>query len=698
MLCQDPAKTFNYLCTRYDKIGDFESVVQEADDFNKRRETALRLEAVATESELERSVAGMLDQIEAHGMLLENTGGIDDGDIEWPKNFYEFCIPPRGKKGLDLPLFARQMSTFITIYSEYCPRCSDGKLQDIAVDAPTESLLEGTVLLENNTCPRCKATRLEMVKSGELNDYSQANLLWGQRAGKSRCAGADILYGMTKLFGLHDPSRAYGLLQSSALHIPLIAQTFDSSIRNLWTPFLSTLKASPWFAEYNAMLDYWGNKNSEKYYSISTEHVTYKNILLFVHPSGPNRHTLRGATRPRAAHDEIGLLRTDSKSETLERMSATEVYTSISSSMGTIMTAVENARKRGEDLPSAMHLNISSMLHPLDMINQLIKSSIGSRTSYGSKRPTWEINRNVPFDSEFIQQKLRENSIKTMRDFGCEASATEFAFVRSESVKKAIGTGNNNRENLVTIAPVPFFSKTGSSMLGATITSNHGDTRAAKVLALDAGAVFNSFAFTVGHPVSDDETMAIDMVGEIIPRPETTISFTDVYKNVIVPIVKTLNVKIVVSDRWQNIKLLQDLEEETKVSTIAHSLKYDAFKTFKEDFISGRIILPYPEMPFSEILEKGSDNYPWGFENMPIAHLIFQFLTVQDKDGKVDKGPGATDDILRTLVLCHRFVTDKTMTSKLKINQTRRGPLILAGAPSGSGSRSGKVALFRGSR
>lgn len=172
----------------------------------------------------------------------------------------------------------------------------------------------------------------------------------------------------------------------------------------------------------------------------------------------------------------------------------------------------------------------------------------------------------------------------------------------------------------------------------------------------------NSFAFAIAHLSGGDKNKKVvfDALVEIIPEDNCSLDFSKIYSEVIEPMIKNYNIKMVCTDRWQNLKILADIanNKALKCKTQQYSVKYSDFVNFRQDVMDKAIEIPKPELKKNEI-EYGADNdYPLCFEDKPISHFIFQAITVIDMAGKqVIKGEKLTDDIFRAAILAYSIIT-----------------------------------------
>jgi hypothetical protein len=173
-----------------------------------------------------------------------------------------------------------------------------------------------------------------------------------------------------------------------------------------------------------------------------------------------------------------------------------------------------------------------------------------------------------------------------------------------------------------------------------------------------------------------------------------------IYKNVILPIIKTYQVVRVYVDRWQSLKIIHDIEMDTKdlgyeVQGVEYTMRLDDFE-FVLDFMRDPDYTPhFPklECDWSEAFTRTSEGYPHTFKSQPMAHFLFQMATVRETRKNVDKGQGYTDDIFRSAMLCLTNLYDDEVVEELKaykFNQSVAAPraLITSLGYSGGGGNS----------
>lgn len=580
---------------------------------------------------------------------------VDDRDLPVARNFYEFAT---SRSFLGFVPYAKQVEVGLKLFAEYCPRCSDmDYLENVPVGDSMDKILERVIPLEHGVCPRCNATKNELIHNEELVEYAELAGLAGQRSGKSASVSLYANYTNHRFLKLQNPVQVFGLLPNSALQGTFVALTFQQAVETLWTPILNILSdTGNWFGQYHKMLDYYSTKYSEELYALKDTLVRYRHRSLLIYPSGPNMKTLRGRTRFVGAIDEIGWF--DTKSNSAVKMNANEVYIAMQRSFQTLRGAHNSLRQMGIDAPIPLFANVSSPASQFDKIVGLHRESIGSSVILGFKYATWEMNPTLPRNSKFLEDEFRRDFQGAMRDYGANPPMSSSAFISElmhlkEAVQRDMVNGAYAEQRLIK-TPSGRVQRTGRPVY------NWKDANVEKILAIDAGFSNNSFAVVIMHNHPQTFVPVVDVMLEVIPAPQHPINYTDVMESILSPLIEAYGVTMVVSDRWQSIKLLQDLEAEHGIEAYSHSVKYPDFDLFRQNIYDGNIMIPWPEVKPRDLMQLGADDYPNGFKNKPVAHFLFQCLTVEDYPGVgVEKGLGTTDDIFRATVLAHRFLVDE---------------------------------------
>lgn len=584
---------------------------------------------------------------------------IDDQAMPEAANYVEFVNDPRF---LNTKAWARQNEIGTKTFAEYCPRCTDmewfckepeGKLSAPKA-AKLSRFLEKVQLLSFDECPKCGATKTELVRSKELPFYNELVGVAGQRASKSSVVAMQSAYIVHKYLKLQKPVELLGLLSTTLLHGTFCALTYSQARETLWDPFYTAVVTSPWFKEYHKMMDDYSSDYGDDLYKAKDTFLLYRHRGLFIYPSGPNKRTLRGRTRFLAAIDELGWFDNEANNQK-ERLDANEVYVSLERSLLTVRNASRHLlRKQHIPVIPGMFMNVSSPSSRRDKIMTLYRDAESVPTMFSFKHATWEINPKI--SREDLQAEYTKDPLAAARDYGAEPPLSANPFFDSvEVIEKALKIKNACR-----ISQKVSKRADGTRYTYGELTKIDNDGRAS-ILAIDAGYSNNSFAFAVvrAHP-SNPRMIQVPLLGEIIPKQGYPVNYNRIYENILKPVIKARNVRYMVADRWQSIKVLHDAQEDFKSieGTEQYSLKYEDMILVKESLIDGRIMLPKLDVKqITDAIEYDPANYPTLFVNCPVAHLVLQMVSVRDTGDDVVKGD-VTDDLWRAVALGGAFALD----------------------------------------
>lgn len=423
-----------------------------------------------------------------------------------------------------------------------------------------------------------------------------------------------------------------------------------------------------------------------EYYGISDVYdITVEDTHLF---------TANGIVTHNCVCDELGWFPFDDASDEKERMSANEVYGALDRSLKTVRSAASRLIREGyNNFPMAYAFNISSPSSIMDKIMSLVQTYNGSPDVLTVHLPTWEFNPTLT--KEDFRKEYRENPQRAERDYGANPPLNESPFVEDmDNVYKMCHPKGRNRVDIQYKRHTTSSGKVSKYGVFSRITPPANLYPA--VMAIDAGQTNNSFVITVGHRVG--EKAVVDVIVEMIPyKNQDSLNFSRIAEHLMYPLIEKFNIKFVVADRWQSIKLLSDVEENFGIETATYSLKY-ADMVLVRDYITDEnplVTIPKCEIPYNDIVAhvaKNPDNYPKCFKDMPVAHLLFQISTVVDTGRFVLKGPRLTDDIFRSFFLALKFLLDDEFVEDYLTDgvQTRQGSESAIGYAAGLSSGGGQ--------
>lgn len=627
---------------------------------------------------------------------------LPEQDFPQAKNLYEFVF---GRKFLNLGatgLYARQFGIGINFFTEYCTNCSDMAYvkKNFEVTDSIDTVLERVVLLEHGTCPRCKATKLELTRDHVLWDNWELAALCGQRSGKSLMAAIFSAYTLHKFLKLPSVAEAFEVAKPTVFLGTFVALDKSQIQDSTWGYLQNLIRDTPWFINYCNMLKDYGRRSGRRLVDIDkveTLEFYHKNLKLNM--AAPRPGALRGRTGFLGVIDEIGFLK--AKDGEGRVITADEVYASLNNRMGTLVTAFENRRATNLHLPTPIFMNISSPAHARDKICSLVKGiqeqnndPNDSRTlrRYAVTYPTWDINPMFPRDSSYISSKYKTEPKEAERDFGAKPPLSENSFIEDVN---ALRENFTTKENLLEIDYTLGEKHTNYSI---KILRNDFDRNIPRVLALDLGYSGNSTALSVGYYDDATKMTITEALCEIIPGPGSEINFILLSEKVLKPIIELLNVKIVAADRWQSISMLQELEMKMKVKGVTYSLKYGDFHFYKQALMNRKSTFPVTE-DTNLLLSCPPEEYPTAYYNKPVSHFFFQCLTVVDeKEKTVRKGDKTTDDLFRANALMH-YILNNLVYRDILTQQQRAihsGPVVHVQTLSGGGMQGSTHTKFSG--
>ena len=378
--------------------------------------------------------------------------------------------------------------------------------------------------------------------------------------------------------------------------------------------------------------------------------------------------------------DEIGWFPHGDDNDERERASANEVYVSLDRSLKTVRKSTMKLLKEGYDnIPLAYGCGISSPSSYNDKIMELVRNFKGSKEVLVHQAPTWEMN--PLFTKDDFAKEYQDDPIKAERDFGANPPMAENAWI---SDVKSLDHLLVNRW-VIDYQYDHFTNRSGVDMVFGKLRSTKAPpTCPPTVLTIDAGYSNNSFALAI--TANDGRGANVLAVAEIAPKKGiTVINYTRTVKQLLYPLIKAFNVQAVGADRWNSLKLLQDIEEDCHVQTFQYSLKPTDFDLVYDYLMEDlpAIKLPRPEMDLGQIFV--TSDYPHGFKYKPNSHLYHQFSTVNvDGRGSVEKGNGYTDDILRAVALGIRTCVLEDTIKKFNLRGATKQTKYAIGARSGS--------------
>lgn len=627
---------------------NFDRSIEEAfdpADVNKR----LTIEMV----EKELDIAKLVRSAVADTTSMVKDVRVDDTDMPLAKNLYEWTFNDKFAGSVIKP-YAEQFAWGVRLFSEYCPRCSDVEYltEEDKVSDTIPKFMSKVCMLEEGKCPACGARKSELVAADELPFYQEFAAQVGQRSGKTAISGGIFAPYMThRVLKMQKPCEVYGIASSTMLHGTFCAVTYAQAKETLWEFYYGTLCDSQWFREYHGMLDYYSAKYGQTLYKLNDTMVTYRCRNLQWYPAGPDKRILRGRTRIMGGVDEIAYFDNDASSQKI-KVSAQGVYSALDASLLTVRGAAELLLRSGYDNAlTGMGMNISSPVSRGDKICQLVAQAESSKTMLGIKRATWEVNPNFTRHGAVISDAFVRDAAAAECNYGANPPFVANPYISNTGYIQRAFRGPANK---LTLQEVNKRKKNMSQVEKWAQVISYKQTGKPSILSLDAGIVNNSFAFAVTYADGETGNIVVPAIGEVIPEKGIPLNFTHIMNEVLGPIIEFFNVKVVMADRWQSLKILSDLEDVYGIKKFVYSLRYKDISYIKSHLESNSLVLPRinkeKDFDITKLIDV-PDDYPRCFVGKPMKHLALQFMTVRDAITQVTKGENLTDDLFRALTL-----------------------------------------------
>lgn len=591
---------------------------------------------------------------------------VDTRSLPEAKNFYDYCFRILGSD-IHAP-WAVQMWLAVMTLGEVCPRCTNPKymnVHNIRKDLPSKKLNDPKrmTFLEHGVCPRCGATRKELLNSGELKYINQGVYVLGQRSGKSSTAAVMASYVLHRYLMYPILASMTSSMQASTeLVFIFCSLSYDKAYKVLWTPFKNIIDNSQWFKSYFALLDSYKDRYGKELYVNSKSVLAFANKNINCYPTGPKASALRGSTSVMTMLDELGLFplpdptKEVSEDDTNRRADSDEAYTSLLNSLATVGAAQKQLiQEEKYDAPPCLMLSVSSPISKRDKVMRLVEEAKTNPFILAAQLPTWEVNPYLEKDSPLIASAFKADERKALRDFGAQPTETATPYFDPYVVSK-IFNGRPNSHNLVY-----QYNQVGDQFFVSGFLRHINKYNGPTVMALDAGLVNNSFAVAVvGYNDVLKKTETVCAI-EVVAKDNNIIDFEKMYSQVILPLAKDLNTCFVVADRWNSADHLHRIRSDRgmrgkKPVTYSkqYSLKVKDFEAVKTMMANGSIICPTIKADRAEKILKGDiADYKQELIERPIEHLMLQLLTVTDYGPNLcpGKAEGFTDDLARAWVL-----------------------------------------------
>lgn len=640
--------------------------------------------------------------LDLRGILERNLAGVEptatqpvttESWLALAPNAIEWCI---GKDFCDSPTlfeFTKSYQTIRDYFELRCPICNQGGIEPGQPGdcwKRSRAYLEREVLLVfskanlEDTCPKCRVTRSELIERNLFHGFNQLHLVCGMRAGKSITAGLIGTYvehacysiGHTYPDGLHG---YFNCVKAVLFEITFLASNQLQSEATIWALYYGLRKNSPWFQRYVP----WIKKQAEEQPNTGMRPWRYvENLDEIINEHPDIRVTLNalnsnsagqaGRTRLHGFVDEL-----DRMKQTPGSMGADEIYRTIEASLRTIRSRVK--LYGGFPWMGSM-FSVTSPITRAGKALALLQKATEIPDMYARHYKTWEFNPLEPFEN--FKSDYIKDPVGAERDFGANPPGAEYPLIHDERRWLAIAVN----PKLTPKAAFRIYRRrapTGQLYVGAKLTRADRlfDRRMPRFIVFDAGKNFDSFAGACAHgePVEVDGKPRIktvyDWVFRIVPEANTEIWFESVH-DIMKDLKQFQYTAFVGFDHWNSVQLIQQIRD-LGIPAEQETIKDSDFIDWKVNCFEGLVDMLPPAVIDLRLDATGVWTYPlvWNKSQplvQPESNVIIELTELQcDPDTKKVSNPNKgevrgqhSDDQARCVVHVHRCVQRAGFTER----------------------------------
>ena len=591
---------------------------------------------------------------------------IDERSVPKAPNIVEwllgktFCAVPR--------LFAKQIEILTNTLAQFCPACSEErylirKPDRTYISMPTEmphtEVQSRIVFFHHGICPKCGVGRNEFLQKKLLINHNNLVGCAGMRSSKSVMVAFLGTYQLHRYLTVPNPAKYFELLPTQVLRMMFVALTAEQAQEGFWDPFSATFLDAPWTKNYHRFLEGYEKKLKKKLFVWKKTFYYYGHKRLHGAYKGADIGTLPGRTRFFTGLDEAAMMDEAADNNKIKK-NADGTRTLLVKSLANVRARAHKLRMQGDNDPlEGYDCAVSSPRSVRDPIMRWLREAEDDPKTYSFHLSTFQVNPDISVES--LEDERRKDPLEYDRQYLAIPPLGRDPFISNEgAVDKLHSTEPQSLvrwDQKVAIDPVAGFE---TCYLEALCNENRQYPR---LLAVDTGYQFNSFALSVFHYSRALDKVVVDAILELEPTETCAVNFSFMFDRCIVPIVKNLNIKAALYDRWQHLDHMSRLRHEHKVDAQAITLRKDHFDLFKAKVFSTSILLPKREIEMSKI--RSSKIHPDQLlRNQPVSNASLQMLTVRKVGQTVTKPAGGNDDVFRTLVLGVTYLFDPENTAR----------------------------------
>lgn len=427
-----------------------------------------------------------------------------------------------------------------------------------------------------------------------------ANGLVVHNSGKSVVSGIIGTYVEHRLATIGIATRGglakyFGLLPGDVFEMMFLASTSTQSSDTIWSKFAAIRAEAPWFRRFIP----WCKEQEKRqpqidgmkpwHYKENDDRIEnlHPGIRLVMASGHSNSAALRGLTRVGAFGDEVShMQQTDSV------RGARNILGALERSLATVRTAVT---ARGLLPWIGSMFTVSSPVSRSDYGWQLLQvDDVPSMMKV--HRATWDFNPNIKRAD--LEDEFRKDPVAAMRDYGAIPPGAEYPYIHDEIRWREAVEGT--QDPVVTFRIEEFVDPLGHRYFRPKVD----DVKIAiggkpRFIIIDAGVTFDALSLCVGHMETEERdgdtlrTAVVDGVLRVVPSDTHAVWFQSVVE-IVRDIAKFVPVQQVEFDRWESVKLIQDIRELGIVAE-RRSLSTEDYRAFKNDSFAGLVKMLPPD-------------------------------------------------------------------------------------------------------
>ena len=582
-----------------------------------------------------------------------------ESDLPIPANFVEACL---GRKFLSTTVLPRQIQIASEYFGEICHFCSNPDATENLFDQKMDYIYDNIVFLRHGMCPKCKRTKIDMIKAGKWNFKNALFVVAGQRSGKSIATSLIAHYQNMRFLTMRNKKGKrvipyqYFKNPPAPLYGTFTAVTYDQAIKNLWEPFKGYIE-SPWYKDYHEILNYFSKKSGVELYKSSQTFLQYSHKRIAWLPETPSKKGLRGKTRIFFSIDELSWYDLNNKDDSVKG-SAKEIMAAGRNSLLTVRRkSLEKLSKGNYNIPTGMECYVSSPAEANDILMRKVRESRRDPTMLGYRYATWEFNPDYHTPEDIGEP----DHLILMRDFGANPPLGNAQFY--SDAKTLVENIDQNRKPMATFVKQESKNSFGDTTYYPKLDSVLYSSTYPKILTIDNGLSGNCFAASMNH--LEGKKVCNDFLVCIQPDERHKINLSKCFEEFVYSLLKDkrFNIAMVAYDRWNSEQAIAQLRDEG-YNAVKYSITYNDFLQIRDSFAMKAFGFVKPITNTEKLID-----YEGDFDFVDASYrdqyfgLLYQILTVRDMGKFLAKPTVGDDDVFRAWALGATLLMDEDYKS-----------------------------------